>query len=274
MGVVRRTGDWRLEKREEGVYEVTFRNEPQLRVLTPDAPPYESTGVLLDLIPIEEVRSYSEAEGLFEEKAHGPPPLGMEYSSDEGRRRGADEDDVALTELPVGALGGVCVVLGAILVFTFIDGGNSIGLTIGLAFGTAGILPFVYAGYLSRECGWQEGFSILITPAEEIISEGTSKATGSDSHASADEDQEKTPPPSQNLKNELFFERANRRCEYCENQFDQLHIHHIKPRREGGPNTRKNLIVLCPNCHSKADSGTISRSKLRYQVKERLSAQD
>ncbi|WP_425607549.1 HNH endonuclease [Natrinema zhouii] len=42
------------------------------------------------------------------------------------------------------------------------------------------------------------------------------------------------------------------------------------PRSEGGPNMPKNLIVLCPNCHRKADSGTISRSKLKYRVNEQL----
>jgi len=34
MGVVRREGDWRLEKQSEGVYEITFRREPQMKILT------------------------------------------------------------------------------------------------------------------------------------------------------------------------------------------------------------------------------------------------
>ena len=272
MGVVRRMGDWRLEKRDEGVYEATFRNEPQLRVLTPDAPPYERNTPLFDSVPVEEVRSYSEAEGLFEEKAHGPPPLGMEYSSDESRRQATTEEDIPWTELPAGLLGGVFVILSVVFLYTFIDGRNTIGLTIGIVLGITGLLPFVYAGYLLREDGWREAFSVLITPVEDIISEGTSKGNGRKAATSADEEPEKTPAPPQKLKNELFFDRADRHCEYCGKQFDQLHIHHIKPRREGGPNTRKNLIVLCPNCHSKADSGTISRSKLRYKVKEQLAA--
>lgn len=36
---------------------------------------------MFDSTPVREVPSYSEAEGLFEEKAHGPPPVGMEYTS-------------------------------------------------------------------------------------------------------------------------------------------------------------------------------------------------
>lgn len=205
MGVVRRMGDWRLEKRDAAVYEVTFRDEPQLRVLTPDAPPYERKTPLFDSVRVEEVRSYSEAEGLFEEKAHGPPPLGMAYSSEERRKRDADEEDIPWTELPAGLLGGVFIVLSVIFLYTFIESRNTIGLTIGFVLGMAGLLPFVYAGYLLREEGWREAFSVLITPVEEIISEGASKGNGGNAGASADEAPEKTPPPSQKLKNELFF---------------------------------------------------------------------
>lgn len=42
-----------------------------------------------------------------------------------------------------------------------------------------------------------------------------------------------------------------------------LHIHHIKPRSEGGSNDLKNLIVLCRNHHADADAGSYSRSMLR-----------
>lgn len=110
MGVVRRTGDWRLEKREEGVYEITFRSKPQLRVLTPKAPPYERNAMTFDALPIEEVGSYSEAEGLFEEMAHGPPPLGMQYSSEE--RSNQSDETIDWLELPAGFLGGILIILG------------------------------------------------------------------------------------------------------------------------------------------------------------------
>lgn len=30
----------------------------------------------------------------------------------------------------------------------------------------------------------------------------------------------------------------------------QLHLHHIWPKGEGGPDTASNLIVMCPNAHA------------------------
>lgn len=78
---------------------------------------------------------------------------------------------------------------------------------------------------------------------------------------------EQTPPAPEKLKNDLYFDRANQCCEWCETWVDQPHVHHIKPRREGGPNNRMNLIVLCPNCHTKADRGAISRSKLKAKLR-------
>lgn len=80
------------------------------------------------------------------------------------------------------------------------------------------------------------------------------------------EDAEKTPPAPQSLKDDLYFERADKCCEWCDVQVDSPDVHHIKPREEGGPNRRQNLIVLCPNCHRKADRGMISRSKLRRAI--------
>tara|TARA_Y100001970_G_scaffold292291_1_gene432950 strand:+ start:15 stop:575 length:561 start_codon:yes stop_codon:yes gene_type:complete len=77
---------------------------------------------------------------------------------------------------------------------------------------------------------------------------------------------EKTNPTPENLKNELYFERANQHCEWCEEWVDTPEIHHIVPRSEGGKNTTGNLIVLCPNCHRKADHGVLSRSKLEYKL--------
>ena len=78
----------------------------------------------------------------------------------------------------------------------------------------------------------------------------------------------KTPPVPAALKNKLYYERANGACEHCGERVDQPHVHHIKPRADGGPNTMSNLIVLCPNCHSKADSGLIARHRLRYRARQ------
>lgn len=84
----------------------------------------------------------------------------------------------------------------------------------------------------------------------------------------------KTPPAPTALKNKLYYERAGGACEHCGERVDQPHVHHIKPRADGGPNTVSNLIVLCPNCHSKADSGLIARHRLRYKAKQQNDAMD
>lgn len=70
MGVVRREGNWRLEKHDDGVYEVTYNDQSELRVITSD---YEPTGFNDKrndfTIPVREVQSFTEAEELFEQKA-------------------------------------------------------------------------------------------------------------------------------------------------------------------------------------------------------------
>ena len=85
---------------------------------------------------------------------------------------------------------------------------------------------------------------------------------------SQDSQKKKTPPAPAALKNKLYYERADGACEHCGERVDQPHVHHIKPRADGGPNTMSNLIVLCPNCHSKADSGLIARHRLRYRARQ------
>jgi len=93
--------------------------------------------------------------------------------------------------------------------------------------------------------------------------------TADESSSNANKKQnKKTPPAPAALKNKLYYERADGACEHCGERVDQPHVHHIKPRADGGPNTVSNLIVLCPNCHSKADSGLIARHRLRYKARQ------
>ena len=48
-----------------------------------------------------------------------------------------------------------------------------------------------------------------------------------------------------------------------------IRIHHIVPVSEGGSGKLDNLIMLCPNCHKKADYGVITRDELKkYQKLE------
>jgi hypothetical protein len=260
MGTVRREGDWRLEKRRDGVYEITFRREPQLKIYTGDAPSGAGYSLAFDTLPTRRVSSYSEAEGLFEEKAHGPRPMGFSSSkSTTGRANANLTDEADLADLPPGAIGLVLIIAGSLVLYTLWDANTQYGLLIGLGFVAGGITILAYGAYLFKMKGWREAWDFLAT------AEGSGSSSKSSSGGS---NQEKTPPAPESLRNELFFERANRRCEYCNEQIDQPDIHHIVSRSEGGPNERNNLIVLCPNCHRKADNGMISKSKLRYQLND------
>jgi 5-methylcytosine-specific restriction endonuclease McrA len=50
-------------------------------------------------------------------------------------------------------------------------------------------------------------------------------------------------------------------CPVCHKYTEHLEIHHINQNRND--NRPENLIALCPDCHSKADSGEIAPDKLR-----------
>jgi hypothetical protein len=43
---------------------------------------------------------------------------------------------------------------------------------------------------------------------------------------------------------------ASYRCESCGADSQRLHVHHRKPRSEGGTNKLSNLVVQCPDCHA------------------------
>lgn len=51
-------------------------------------------------------------------------------------------------------------------------------------------------------------------------------------------------------------------------------IHHIVPASEGGNGELDNLIMLCPNCHKKADYGVIAREELRKAQKKECDNED
>jgi len=52
-------------------------------------------------------------------------------------------------------------------------------------------------------------------------------------------------------------------------ELSSVHIHHIIPWSDCKKHEYKNLIALCPNCHSKADKGEIDRRSL-YMYKDNL----
>ena len=44
-----------------------------------------------------------------------------------------------------------------------------------------------------------------------------------------------------------------------------LEVHHIQPLAEGGKDTVKNTVALCPNCHREAHFG-INKEKLKEKL--------
>jgi hypothetical protein len=71
------------------------------------------------------------------------------------------------------------------------------------------------------------------------------------------------------LANHLF-EVAGHRCTIC--QAPWLEIHHIEPLRGGGRTEYSNLIVLCPNCHTRVHAENVpTPDELRhYKLKQEI----
>jgi len=56
---------------------------------------------------------------------------------------------------------------------------------------------------------------------------------------------------SANKLKELLAKLRVGQCEKCEHKnYNILQVHHIKPKSEGGSSLNKNLMLLCPNCHT------------------------
>lgn len=272
MGVVRREGDWRLEKREEGVYEITYQNEPQEKILTSDYEPGVMDTHGFDATPVHEVDSYQEAEGLFEERAKGASASGfgpeqeplidipaVSDATSPRRDDQLDEIDVALPvdeddQLPPGGIALVALLTGAIAIWTSGFQTSSIVFLTGSGFLVLGLAIIAWAVVVTDDL--RESLELLATVED-------AKPDSDD----ADSGSERTPPAPEKLKDDLYFDRADQKCEWCGEHTDQPEVHHIVPRSEGGLNERSNLIVLCPNHHRKADAGAISRSKLKSKVR-------
>ena len=66
--------------------------------------------------------------------------------------------------------------------------------------------------------------------------------------------------------------KARGKCEYCGRNIIaegvREEIHHIRPFAEGGSDRESNLIVLCPNCHSRAE--LISVEEFKKKISYRL----
>jgi len=267
MGVVRREGDWRLEKLEEGHYEISYQRDPQAKVITPEYEAGMMDDATLSALPVHEVGSYSEAEGIFEEHTYGGSPAGFaapnsSSSADEFNlgfdsataEEGSDED----MNLPPGGLALALLFAGGVVVYGTGLSFDSPSFMIGSGLGLIGLAILAWAVVLYQKRGPEEAIDFLMTTDEGDKSPSSSSA--------GNDEVETTPPAPEKLKNRLIFERAEQQCEWCEKHLDNPEVHHIEPRSEGGPNEPENLIVLCPNCHRKADGGGISRTKLEAKV--------
>lgn len=71
------------------------------------------------------------------------------------------------------------------------------------------------------------------------------------------------------LENSLF-ELSGHRCTICKAPW--MEIHHINELSEGGNTEYSNLIVLCPNCHTRVHSEDVpSKSELKhYKLKQEI----
>ena len=68
----------------------------------------------------------------------------------------------------------------------------------------------------------------------------------------------------------LLFELAAHRCTICRAPW--MEIHHIDEISEGGATSFDNLIVLCPNCHTRVHhEGVPTKTELRhYKLKQEI----
>jgi hypothetical protein len=265
MGVVRREGDWRLHKRDEGVYEITHSERVEMKIITSDYTPDSFQDERTDFtVPVREVDSFSDAESLFQDVSKDGPPQAQSDFSPAFDTGGIDmsmpeaNEDGEFPDIPPIGILVISVVAGGLFLSqsglavsspVFMFGAGL--LIIGVA-----IIGLTYWKFSSEGAG---------AAAEFLLSTGENDSSTVSQNQN---DTQKTPPAPENLKNELYFERADRQCEWCDTEVDSPDVHHITPREDGGPNEPENLIVLCPNCHRKADRGVISRSKLRYAISE------
>ncbi|MFC7230337.1 HNH endonuclease [Saliphagus sp. GCM10025308] len=266
MGVVRREGNWRLEKKDNGLYEATYKERTEAIITTPKYDPGMFDDRNAAGVPMYEADSAAEARSVFEDivetdSASVLPSLGLSDagiglgypsgSTNEGQS-GVD------SKLPPGGIALVMLLAGGLFLFSSsFDFGTPV-FYISSALLLGGLAIFGWAIALYNQEGAAEAWTFLTT----VNSNDESDTAGDN-----EDNVKRTPPAPQSLKDELYFDRANQHCEWCDNRTDHPEVHHIKPRSEGGPNDPSNLIVLCPDHHRKADSGGISRTKLRAKVR-------
>jgi len=56
--------------------------------------------------------------------------------------------------------------------------------------------------------------------------------------------------------------RDGYKCCICRGEGVLLHVHHVRPRSEGGSDDPSNLVSVCVTCHAKAHGGRLGESKV------------
>ena len=106
------------------------------------------------------------------------------------------------------------------------------------------------------------GYSLYRFPSLRRFIFKTAKKTG-ENIVFQEEASSREPVPTRIRQN--ILSRANNRCESQDcRQVVKPHIHHIN--NDYNDNNYRNLIALCPNCHSKAHNGVSTTSQLRNWV--------
>ncbi|MXR50116.1 hypothetical protein GRX03_00635 [Halovenus sp. WSH3] len=169
MGVVKREGDWRLEKRGEGVYEVTYQKDVEVRIYTEDAPPDAQMG--FDTIKTRQVSSYHDAEEIFEQYAHGEQPMGMgtlqAATGETSTTPATTGDEITLSEVPPAGIAFVMIVAGSFTLYLYSQNPMMIFLPVGALMLVAGIGIIAYGLYLGSAEGWREASTFLMTTEQE-----------------------------------------------------------------------------------------------------------
>ncbi|MFP8958139.1 hypothetical protein ACLI4Y_15560 [Natrialbaceae archaeon A-CW3] len=201
IGVVRREGNWRLEKIDNGFYEITYENQTEVQVFTPKYNPGvfdERNGLV---VPVEEVGSFSEAEALFTEMAQNSGSSqvagfgslggnsGIEATNDSG---GAIEDDFRdIDNVPPGGFAVVLLAVGGFVVYSFGFALDSIPFLVGLLMIAIGTIIFGWAALLFKTQSPRAAWDFLTTLQED---DSSAKTNGEE-----DQKIEKTPPALQSL---------------------------------------------------------------------------
>ena len=68
----------------------------------------------------------------------------------------------------------------------------------------------------------------------------------------------------------MYFERAKQHCEWCFTWLDSPHVHQLTPSNSAHSYTANNLLVVCQECLSKIESGSIKQSHLKYRLDEQM----